>query len=107
MWVYALDDERVLAVKETALARYGYTSDEFLELSRRDLIVRDVPSSGETLSTNRHPEPGTGRHRTKDGRVLDVQIDSSFVQWDGRTARLELVHDVTERTQLREQLSQA
>jgi len=107
MWVYALDDERFLAVNETALARYGYTSDEFLELSRRDLIVRDVPSSGETLSTNRHPEPGTGRHRTKDGRVLDVQIDSSFVQWDGRTARLELVHDVTERTQLREQLGQA
>ncbi len=100
MWVYDVTDQRFLAVNRAALARYGYAPAEFLALTLDDLVVPEGRASINAAC-------GSGRHRTKEGRILDVQVDTSFVPWGGRTARLELVHDVTERTQLREQLGQS
>ena len=100
MWVYDVQDQRFLAVNDAAVARYGYTAAEFQALTLADLVEFERHAKIDAVHSS-------GRHRTKDGRVIDVQVDGSPVQWSGRSARLELVHDVTERAQLREQLSQS
>ncbi|HEX4347476.1 MAG TPA: PAS domain S-box protein [Vicinamibacterales bacterium] len=105
MWVYDLDGQRFLAVNQAALARYGYSADEFLRLSVQDVLVHDETLPLESVRPD--VSRTVGRHRTKSGQTIDVQVDSSVMQWIGRAARLELVHDVSERTSLREQLGQS
>ena len=41
MWVYDVQDQRFLAVNDAAVARYGYTSAEFLALTLHDLLEAD------------------------------------------------------------------
>ncbi len=100
MWVYDIQDGRFLAVNDAAVARYGYTAAEFQALTLPDLVEVERHTKIDAVHSS-------ARHRTKDGRVIDVQVDGHLVQWSGRNAQLELVHDVTERAQLRAQLSQS
>jgi hypothetical protein len=93
MWVYDVATLRFLAVNDAAVRRYGYTRDEFL-----DRRTADVEESA----------TGAGlRHRTKDGRTIEVESSSDAIEFAGRPARLVLVRDVTEQRQLEGQLRQA
>src|SRR5207247_11174311 len=47
------------------------------------------------------------RHRTKDGRVLDVYLVARPIEFAGRRARLVLARDVTAQRTLEEQLRQS
>ena len=93
MWVYDVATLRFLAVNDAAVRRYGYTRDEFLDRRTADI-----------------EETGTGavlRHRTKDGRTIEVESSTDAIEFAGRAARLVLVRDVTEQRQLEGQLRQA
>ena len=93
MWVYDVATLRFLAVNDAAVRRYGYTRDEFLGRH-----TADVEESG----------TGTGRrHRTKDGRTIEIESSSDAIEFAGHAARLVLVRDVTEQRQLEGQLRQA
>jgi len=100
MWVW--DDEKLvfLAVNEAAINHYGYTREEFLRMS-----VRDIWAPGEQA---RYEESLRGRawaqtlhlqrhHRTKDGRVIEVEATARQFLQDGHPVWLTLVNDVTER----------
>ena len=75
---------------------YGWSRDEFLAMTASD--VR--PPSAQPRAA---PEIGDDDehiaqvHRTKSGRLLRVEISSYPLDFDGRPARMVLVHDVTER----------
>jgi len=43
-----------------------------------------------------------GRHRTKDGRVIPVDINSSMIQFEDQLAVLSVIRDITERRALEE-----
>src|SRR3989442_1209876 len=47
------------------------------------------------------------KHRKKDGSLIDVEILSDWIEFEGRRARLVLAKDVTERRRLEEQLRQS
>jgi two-component system cell cycle sensor histidine kinase/response regulator CckA len=104
LWVYRLKDQRFLAVNHAALARYGYESAEFLSLMLHDLVLHEDRA---IIDASDAAARGSRRHRTKAGRILDVEVDASFVEWRGQSARLELVTDVTERKTLERQFIQA
>ena len=59
-----------------------------VETMLSDMQARGGPGS---------PVPGTWRHRTKDGTLIDVEITAGKVLFEGRPAALVLSHDVTER----------
>jgi PAS domain S-box-containing protein len=105
MWVVEPAEQKFLAVNQAALDHYGYSAEEFLRLTVHDVMVHNeaAPLGGRGETHAR----ASGRHRLKSGKLIEVQVDSSVMQWGGRSARLDLVHDVTERTELREQLSQS
>ena len=99
-WVYDRETLRFLEVNEAAVRSYGWTRDEFLAMTIRDIR----PPSGQdhldamlrdTQSVERHH--AASLHRTKNGRLLRVEISSYPLDFDGRIARMVLVHDVTER----------
>ncbi len=101
MWVYDLDTLRFLAVNEAAIAHYGYSRDEFLALTIADIRpAEDVPRllAGVRRSVHARPEQrGLWRHRKRDGSLIDVEITSNTIDFDGRPARLVLASDVTAR----------
>jgi PAS domain S-box-containing protein len=100
MWVYDLETLRFLAVNDAAISRYGYSRDEFLASTIKDIRpAEDVPRLMESLRTGTtvFQESGIWRHRKKDGTVIDVEITSHMLDFDGRRAELVLAVDVTQR----------
>ncbi len=107
MWVYDSLTLRFLAVNETAVARYGYSRDEFLAMTIADIRPpEEVPAmvraagdaGGGTITT------GLWRHRTKSGAERWVESTSHPIQFDGRTACLVISTDVSDRKRAESQL---
>ena len=111
MWVYDAQTLRFLAVNDAAIRHYGYTRQEFLAMTIKQIRPREdveaVLASIQGSGGPGSPMPGTWRHRTKDGTIIDVEITAGRVMFEGRPAALVLAHDVTERLRLEERLSQA
>jgi two-component system, cell cycle sensor histidine kinase and response regulator CckA len=109
MWVYDTGSFAFLAVNDAAARHYGYTRDEFLRMTIKDIRpAEDVPPLVDHVA--HLPEPDskeTWRHCKKDGTRIDVEISAHAFEFAGRPARLVLVNDVTERKRLEEQLRQA
>src|SRR3989442_4136387 len=110
MLVYDFETLRILAVNQAAVARYGYSEQEFLALTIRDIRPpQDQVRLEEELKAR--PDEGaerTGiRHRTKDGRVLEVDLVARPIEFAGRRARLVLAREVTAQRTLEEQLRQS
>jgi PAS domain S-box-containing protein len=112
MYVYDVATLCFLEVNTVAVERYGYTREEFLGMKITDIRPpEDVPRLRDALATfadtpgatvRRHTE--TWKHRTKDGRVRDVDIVSSPVEFAGRRAALVVATDVTELKQAQDAL---
>lgn len=102
MWVYDLETLAFLAVNDAAVRHYGYTRDEFLRMTIKDIRPpEDVPRLMANVAAVHDglDDAGTWRHRTKDGRLLEVEITSHTMRFADRDAELVLAHDVTRRSQ--------
>ncbi len=107
MWVYDADSLAFLDVNGAAVARYGYSREEFLQMTLADIRPReDVPSLIEDVT--KVPEAFEGgrrwRHRRKDGTHLTVEMSSHPVPWMGRRGRVVLAHDVSAQASLETRL---
>jgi hypothetical protein len=110
MWVYDLETLRFLAVNDAAVTRYGYSAGEF-----QAMTVRDIRPKEDVVGLTDSPvsvaagldNAGVWRHRKKDGTVITVELTSHGVEFGGRRAELVLVHDITDRQRLEDQLRQA
>lgn len=100
MWVYDLDTLAFLTVNEAAITKYGYTRDEFLNMSIRDIRPpEDINRLKDNIANviKGIDQAGVWQHITKDGRNLSVEIVSHTLTFEGRKAEVVLAHDVTER----------
>jgi two-component system, cell cycle sensor histidine kinase and response regulator CckA len=107
MWVYDIDTLRFLMVNDAAIRRYGYTRDEFFQLSLTDIRPPEdhLPLRDDIA---RHDDtPRLWRHLTRSGELLTVEITAHDLAFEGKRARLVLANDVTERQRLEDQLRQA
>lgn len=105
MWIFEQETLKFLEVNDAALQHYGYTREEFLRLTLRDVTVsEELPAMIEYLhklmgdaSPPRAGFQGTWRHHKKDGTPIDVEIKWSPISFQGRTASLSMISDITER----------
>src|ERR1039457_5777813 len=110
MWVFDRGTLAFLAVNHAAIARYGYTRDEFLAMTLRDIRPpEDVPEFLEhtRVSTYTPHTDGPWRHRKKDGSILFVEITAHPIQFGDSAAVLVMANDITQRKQLEEELRQS
>jgi PAS domain S-box-containing protein len=99
MWVFDRQTFIFLAINEAAIRHYGFSRQEFLGMTIADIRpLEDVPKLLESLSQpSKGPGHSSWQHTKKNGSVIDVEITSHTVDFDGRRAELVLANDVTER----------
>ncbi|HTK74339.1 MAG TPA: PAS domain S-box protein, partial [Gemmataceae bacterium] len=109
MWIYDTRTLRFLAVNQAAVQQYGYSEEEFLGLTLKDIRPREDVAALLAALPQLPPvaSHGVWRHRTKDERIIDVEVNSHTLHFDGRPARCVLSRDVTEQRRLEGQLRQA
>jgi len=110
MFVYDPGTLRFLAVNEAAVARYGWTREEFLRMTLPDIRPpSEIPRLEAALAAQDRGAATVSdtKHRKKDGSLIDVEVLSDWIEFEGRRARLVLAKDVTERLRLEEQLRQS
>ena len=108
-WVLDIETLAFLEVNQMAVSHYGYSRDEFLAMTLRDIRVpAEIPRLEESMK-NLPPglkRAGVWNHRKKDGSPIAVEIFNYGIVFRGRPARLVLVNDVTERQQREEALKE-
>lgn len=102
MWVYDLETLAFLAVNPAATARYGYSREEFLAMTLRDIRPpEDVLQLMDAVAASRaNPASGSAgrwRHLARDGTLLQVEILSAPMSFNGRAAELVIAVDVSAR----------
>jgi PAS domain S-box-containing protein len=109
MWVYDVESLRFLEVNDAAVARYGYSREEFLSMRITDIRpVKEIPRLREDLERVRPAQQSSGewRHQKKDGQIIDVQITSHTFTFGGhepgKGAILVVAEDITERKRIEE-----
>jgi len=107
MWVFDVASQKFLEANAAASTLYGYSPEEFRNISFADVQseeevgrFRDVAATGQLPACVWH-------HRTKSGRMIDVEIAVHDIQYGGQAVQLAVIMDVTGRRQLEEQLRQA
>jgi hypothetical protein len=108
-WMYDAETLRFLDVNEATLREYGYSRDEFLAMTIKDIRPpEDVPA---LLEAERQvellPKFGVWRLRKKSGEIIQVELTKHTFTLGDRVTRLAVGRDVTERLRLEEQLRQS
>ncbi|HTP88417.1 MAG TPA: PAS domain S-box protein [Bryobacteraceae bacterium] len=104
------DHGMIVEANDRAVDAYGYTREELLRMSIRDLRG---PEAQEALSTAWRALEDNGyvvceaTHRCRDGTALPVEISARVLQWEGRRFVQSINRDVTERKRAEDELRKA
>ncbi len=110
--LFVVDRETLeyLAVNDAAVDHYGYSREEFLGMTIKDIRpVEDVPALLEMLSSSGEgPEArGLWRHQKKSGAVVHVEITARGLDMDGRPACMFHARDVSARIEAERAVDEA
>jgi PAS domain S-box-containing protein len=105
MWVYDPQTLTFLEVNEQGIETHGYSRDEFLGMSLKDIRPsEDITALLDSVKNRKQTmETGRWRHKTRTGKLLDVEITSQQLEYEGRRAILVVARDITERKELQAQ----
>lgn len=99
MLVYERESLRLLAVNEAYLSQYGYSLEEALAMLLPDLYPDSEKAEIAALIPHLqgHAYVGEWHHRRKDGMLINIVAYSHDIDFEGRGARIAVIHDITER----------
>jgi PAS domain S-box-containing protein len=111
MWIYDANTKIFLEVNETAISHYGFSREEFLKMKTSD-IEMEAPQLNDKPMQNAKNTPlleysGQKKHKLKTGRVIDVEIISQPLEFNGRQAILEVSCDISRRKKTEQALKKS
>lgn len=110
MWIFDQKTLRFNAVNQAAIKHYGYSREEFLQMTIADIRPsEDVPKLLEEVSRTERglQDAKVWRHRKKDGSVIYAEITACGLDAPIPNSELVLSHDVTDRLEGERRLRQS
>ena len=106
MLIYERATLQMLAVNEAFLRHYGYTREEAVALRLTDLYPEEQKAKiAELIPRLRgHANVGEWRHRKRDGAFITIVVSSHDLIYEGKSARVAVTSDITERKRVEEEL---
>jgi PAS domain S-box-containing protein len=99
MWIYNRRTLNFTAVNNAAIAKYGYTLEEFKTMTIFDIRPKEdigkLHSAVKSL-TNTYNDSGVWTHRKKDGTLLQARITSHVITSGKEDHIMVMATDVTE-----------
>jgi PAS domain S-box-containing protein len=102
MFVFAVETLEFLDVNDAFIKHYGYTREEVLAMNLRQIRPpEEVPIFERALfedsKDQNNTSYGTYKHVKKNGEIIQVDIQSNFVDYKGKNAKVTIASDITER----------
>ncbi len=109
MWIFDIDTLQFLKVNEAACRTYGYSPEEYNMMTIKDIRPPEDISLMEQALTNslksdHYIVPDILRHRKKNGEIIQVKIENTFVTFEGKKVRLSSATDVTKEINIQNEL---
>jgi len=109
MWDF--ETLQIVDCNQEAVNTYGYTREEFLQLTTKQLRPdEDVPLLEDAIKTEEsygEPHHRTWRHKKKNGEIMYMEVTGHLINYNGRKVSLALSHDITERKKTEQALEGA
>ena len=110
-WIYDTETLKFLDVNEAAIKHYGYTTQEFLNMTIRDIRPKeDIQKLLTNIrqikdqSTVRH---GNWVHLKKNGDSMIVETSAHSIEYGNKKARMVVANDITEKILAEEKLKKS
>lgn len=99
-WIFDVNTLLFLEVNESAIRHYGYSKQEFLTMTIKDIhptddisnLLKDIKELH-----NSYNKAGEWKHLKKNGELIYVDIVSHSIIFNGGNSRHVLAHDITDR----------
>jgi diguanylate cyclase (GGDEF)-like protein/PAS domain S-box-containing protein len=108
MWTFDPATLRFLTVNRAAMIEYGYSCEEFTNMTLLDIRPEADRGAFRTSASRHQPRPTTTRasHLLRDGRVIDVEVTADDLEVDGERSTLATARNVTDERRLEAELQQ-
>ncbi|RYD74633.1 MAG: PAS domain S-box protein, partial [Sphingobacteriales bacterium] len=112
MWVMNQADFRIIAVNEMAIAHYGYSREEFLNMTLLDIRPDDekeifLQADHSPSTAYENDNRGLWKHRKKNGEIIFVEVSVHNTSFENAAAKMILAHDVTHKIKAEEELARS
>ncbi|HRP33626.1 MAG TPA: PAS domain-containing protein [Agriterribacter sp.] len=111
IWIFKEDSYRFVKVNKATLDLYGYSEEEFLELTVLQMRPpEEIPVLLNTLKKNKKGEgfiSGRFKHKTKTGKIITVDVVSVLMDFNNAKCRLAIMTDITERLRYEQKIARA
>ena len=102
MWIYDMDTFRFLAVNKEAICQYGYSEEEFMQMTIKDIRpIEDIPKLEKAVERARKRrkqyKESLFRHQKRNGRIIYVRLKSNHINFEDKRAELVTAIDLTDR----------
>ena len=100
--IFLVDAEtgRLTEASSSLRRKLGYSADEIVGLKLEDILVEThvgLDTTAFARLTNTRSSPRTLKQRCKNGKLLDVEVTVSHLEFEGRQTLCYIAHDITER----------
>jgi PAS domain S-box-containing protein len=110
VWIYDLRTLKFLWTNHAAEALYGYSKEEFLQMNineigpeEEDYLIFIPDPDNKTMPSYKGP----WKHKTKNGRIIYVEIDSSNIIMEDIKARVVFIKNVTDKKNAEDKLKES
>ncbi|MBC7722025.1 MAG: PAS domain S-box protein [Pedobacter sp.] len=101
-WVYHINTFQILDINETAIEHYGYSRDEFLTMTLRDILLKTdfatlLDEQKRAIDKKGVLRFGVFTHKKKNGLLIKVEASGHVINYQNQDCMIVVCNDVTER----------
>lgn len=100
MFIHEIDSLKFLELNEAAVIHYGFSRNEFLNMSVLDILADKAAENSKNIYLKTKPVSAykeIGEHQKKNNETFYAEITSGLIDFEGKKAKIILVKDQTKK----------